>query len=351
MAYESQMIALAEGAVTLHGKLNEVIFLSKSKDSLLVFEDGTSLPVQHGSHGYDLRREPYAFRVAASLGGTDPFSLLAFGYSGTGSTCYAAFLRAAGFKQPNVVDISPPVKLRADGSTVSGMSRQATWAVEISGKTVDEARQKIEQSQDADSCIVQEEVLCDGAIVTKTVSVNTASEEEAKKEAKWQAPAKSEILDFNVVDKDTTSAVKIYAFNEIEANEKARRAIKPTDSAYKSLAGVSCVLKARNGLFGIGKKAGEWEAKYIYARREVTIRCRPLVTIKIHYGSKKLKCSQCANTMTATTEGVNYSGASPSAESAILKLRCEKCDITRFEKRWEIEGERIEWEDGSKTVL
>jgi len=115
------MMKLASGAATLHGKLIEVIFVDKSTyDSRLVFSDGTILPVKHRATGYDIGRESYAFPIARELGGTDPFSLLTFGYSGTGPTCYETFLRSLGFQSPNVEDIEPPLKLRPDGSTVSG---------------------------------------------------------------------------------------------------------------------------------------------------------------------------------------------------------------------------------------
>lgn len=122
MVYESQMVKLSQGAIAAHGELKEVVFLKANKDSLLVFSDGTVLPVKHQKAGYDIRRESYAFEVAAELGGTDPFSLLAFGYSGTGPTCYSTFLNIAGFKSTNVEDVEAPLKLRRDGSKVRG-----TW--------------------------------------------------------------------------------------------------------------------------------------------------------------------------------------------------------------------------------
>ncbi len=352
MAYESQMINLAKGAINLHGKLEEVLFLkNNNKDSILVFSDGTSLPVEHSRHGYDIRRESYAFRVAAELGGTDPFSLLTFGYSGTGPQCYSTFLDTAGFLDTNVVDIEAPLKLSADGNKIKGITRRAKWALETTGKSVDEARQRIEQPKSADTCILFEEVLCDGAIATKTVTVDTVSPEEAEATAKRQVPASSEILDLNAVDKQTIQVEKIEAVDETEASEKSKERIKSWESSYKSLAGVTCVQKARKGFLGIGKKVGIWEARYNLAQKEVTIRYRPPATMRIHYGSKKVKCNQCGDVMTTTTEGVSYVGANPSAESAVLKLRCEKCNITRIEKRWEIEGEWIAWDDGGTTVL
>jgi len=124
MPYEQQMIRLAGEATAAHGSLNEVIFVNKNTyDSRLVFSDGTVLPVKHRLAGYDIGRESYAFPIARELGGTDPFSLLTFGYSGTGPSCYETFLSSLGFKNPNVEDIVPPLKLRPDGSRISGTVR------------------------------------------------------------------------------------------------------------------------------------------------------------------------------------------------------------------------------------
>lgn len=352
MAYESQMINLAEGAINLHGELEEVLFLkNNNKDSVLVFSNGAVVPVEHSTHGYDIRQEAYAFRVAAQLGGTDPFSLLTFGYSGTGPQCYATFLETAGFLDTNVVDIKAPLKLKADGTRINGINRKAKWTQEITGKSIDDARQKIEEPKFADACILFEEVVSDGADATKTVTVDTSSQEEAERTAKKQIPPSSEILDIQTADKQTFHVEKIEALNEAEASAKAKERIKSWESSYKSLAGVTCVQEAHKGFLGIGKKPGMWEARYNLSQKEVTIRFRPPATIRIHYGSKKLKCNQCGNVMTTTTDGISYAGAGPSVESAVLKLRCEKCDITRIEKKWEIEGEWIAWDDGGYTIL
>ncbi len=56
---------------------------------------------------------------------------------------------------------------------------------------------------------------------------------------------------------------------------------------------------------------------------------------------KKLKCRQCGERMNITTEGVHVFGGGP---SPIVKLRCEKCNITRFENRVDIERELAEEE-------
>lgn len=123
MVYESQMEELANGAISLHGKLKEVVFLEKNDKSLLVFSDGAVLSVESLKAGFDIRRESYSLRVAAQLGGTNPFSLLTFGYSGTGPKCYSTFLSVAGFKSTNVKDIDPPLKLKEDGTRVRGAIR------------------------------------------------------------------------------------------------------------------------------------------------------------------------------------------------------------------------------------
>ena len=120
MPYENEIYQLAKGALATHGKLLEVVFLNGNKDSLLVFADNTVIPVLHRQHGYDISREAYAMQLAYEHGGTDYFSLLAFGYTGTGSTCYANFLSAAGFRSTNVGNISAPLKLKPNGTTVNG---------------------------------------------------------------------------------------------------------------------------------------------------------------------------------------------------------------------------------------
>ena len=162
MAYEAQMRDLARGAIAQHGKLEAVVFLKKNEDSILVFADGTSLPVQYRAYGYDIRREKYAFPVAAQLGGTDPFSLLTFGYSGTGPKCYAAFLEAAGFLETDVSGIGGPLRLLAVGDRIPGVRRRAQWTQEASAPTLAEAREKIGQAPEG-SCVLREDVLHDGS--------------------------------------------------------------------------------------------------------------------------------------------------------------------------------------------
>ena len=122
MVYESQMEELAKGAISLHGKMREVVLLDEN-ESLLVFSDGKVLSVESLKAGFNIRRESYALQVAAQLGGTNPFSLLTFGYSGTGPKCYSTFLSVAGFKSTNVEDIDPPLKLKEDGTRVRGSIR------------------------------------------------------------------------------------------------------------------------------------------------------------------------------------------------------------------------------------
>jgi hypothetical protein len=141
MPYEREMEQLAKGALAAHGRLQEVVFLEVNKDSLLVFADGTVIPVLHEQHGYDIRREVYAIQLAREHSGTDYFSLLAFGYSGTGPTCFEVFLRTAGFQATNVENAPAPSKLRSDGSVVPGTAsgKSIEWAdgsdTPVPGKT------------------------------------------------------------------------------------------------------------------------------------------------------------------------------------------------------------------------
>ncbi len=128
MAYEAQSAEMARCAVRNHGELKEVEFLSGNKDYVLVFADGTRLRPYAGEslqHEYSTYAG-YA-EIAQALGGTHPYSLLAFGYQGTGPGCFTTFLKTAGFDvtEKVMVDISPGVRLRRDGTILSGDEQAA----------------------------------------------------------------------------------------------------------------------------------------------------------------------------------------------------------------------------------
>jgi len=122
------MRQLIEGAMQVHGSLQEVVFLQENTNCLLVFRDGTALPTSHDGRGserfeaiaHEVHTYSYLNSIAEELGGQDPLSLLAFGYSGTGPTNFAELLDAAGFQRSDVEDIAPPVRLLRDGSRVLG---------------------------------------------------------------------------------------------------------------------------------------------------------------------------------------------------------------------------------------
>jgi hypothetical protein len=58
--------------------------------------------------------------------------------------------------------------------------------------------------------------------------------------------------------------------------------------------------------------------------------------VEVQTGGMKILCVQCGHKMTITSKGVFYFG---SGEPNIVKLRCEQCDITRFERKPDIERE------------
>ncbi len=351
MPYETQMIALSLGATALHGPLREVVFLEANKNSILVFADGTQLPVQHRSHGYDVRQEAYAFRVAAELGGTDPFSMLTFGYSGTGPRCYSVFLRTAEFKQTDVENIEAPLILRADGTKITGVRRRSKWSAEVTGKSLDEAKQRARQAAGNYAHIFTEEVLCDGAEAVKTVIVDSDSSVEARAKASREIPAGWDVLGVDVTPANVREHLRFAAFNETEAFAKATSLIKPSETTFKSLASVVCLRNPRNGLLGIGKRIGEYEVTFSIKKQQVTIRYRPQSRIRVTYGSSKLLCAACHQPMSKASDATRFVGGGPSSAPATINLRCERCAITRVEKRYEIDGEWIDWQDGSQTVL
>jgi hypothetical protein len=112
---------LAQGAQALHGQLEAVYFIDGNKNCILQFADGTLLHPRRWSQNVPhARKEIYALKIAQAMHGQDPYSLLAFGYDGTGSSAFATFLRECGFAQFHVADIVPPVKLDRAGNRITG---------------------------------------------------------------------------------------------------------------------------------------------------------------------------------------------------------------------------------------
>ena len=124
MPYELQAKQLARGAIQLHGDLREVVFIEPNMNCLMIFSDGTVLSLPRLRAASDPGTERYALPIAMSLGGTNPFTLLAFGYSGTGPGCFSAFLSEAGFRETDVKDIREPLKLLPDGRRIKGNVRE-----------------------------------------------------------------------------------------------------------------------------------------------------------------------------------------------------------------------------------
>jgi hypothetical protein len=132
--YQSEMEDLARGATRVHGTLNEVVLLGEdNRNALLVFSDGFILPTSFQQEGDDrwkiIKREyrnSYIVNVARRLGGTDPLTLLTFGYQGTGPRCFAMFLEAAGFGRINMTIAKAPLKIRPPDVCVEGARRGAT---------------------------------------------------------------------------------------------------------------------------------------------------------------------------------------------------------------------------------
>ncbi|MBN1202165.1 MAG: hypothetical protein JXJ20_09945 [Anaerolineae bacterium] len=83
-----------------HGKLREVMFLAGPfhSKSLLVFEDGTTVRV----------------------GWNTEFSMLTFGYRGTGATAFSAFLASVDFPLKDVTNVKPPLIVKSDDGRVRG---------------------------------------------------------------------------------------------------------------------------------------------------------------------------------------------------------------------------------------
>lgn len=348
MVYEAEMSGIARRAQSRWGPLREVIFIEANKNSLLVFAQGV------------IR--------ADQLPETD---MLAFGYSGTGSHCYATFLSELGFRHTNVENVDAPAKLTKDGTWIYGKKHRAQWNAEVTGVTPDEARRSIPQPP-PHAFILSEKVLCDGSVTTETINVDATSDEAAVSSAKYKIESPSP-FSRNPIDLVKASVQKTHETTETKTIEHyskdlALEEAKKQCYGGRSLVTITCLRKPGKRydtlpnwlLDNLPRKMllrlqfgriGRYQATYRLTQMEVVIQYRRLARLEVHYGPKKLICNQCGQVMTTTTEGVNYASGSPSPEAAILKLRCDTCDITRFEKRWEVDGHWIEWEDNSAPTI
>jgi hypothetical protein len=129
MSNESQMVDLANAMSRAHGILKEVVFLNGNKNILLIFSDKLILPTDCNSvndvRGNVIQAEfmkyPIYGILVKELGGQSPLGLLAYGYSGTGPKNLSKFLHSSGFKNFEVENITPPLRLLRDGSEVHGV--------------------------------------------------------------------------------------------------------------------------------------------------------------------------------------------------------------------------------------
>jgi len=177
MPYETQTAELARVAVRNHGELKEVVFLSGNKDYSLVFADGTVLtPSNDDSLKHEYSTYAGYAEIAQELGGTHPYSLLAFGYQGTGPGCFANFLKTAGFDVTEnvIVGIEPPIRLHRDGSLSSG-------AEDDSGRVEAEGPAGIPAAQVAE--VAGAEVGAEAEPASPEAVVETASPEPAPQPA------------------------------------------------------------------------------------------------------------------------------------------------------------------------
>ena len=177
MPYETQTAELARVAVRNHGELKEVVFLSGNKDYSLVFADGTVLtPSNDDSLKHEYSTYAGYAEIAQALGGTHPYSLLAFGYQGTGPGCFANFLKTAGFDvtESVIVGIEPPIRLHRDGSLASGAEDDSGHA-----EAKEQGETPAAEVAEVASAETGAEASAEGAPASPAAVVETASPEPA----------------------------------------------------------------------------------------------------------------------------------------------------------------------------
>jgi len=105
MALDYQARELARAVTRRHSNLKEAILIEPVKEGQLHFSDGTAITIRE-------------------------FNFLTFGYSGTGSSAFSAFLSEAGFSDTDVANVDVPLKLLPDGKRIGGAmvgGNQVRW--------------------------------------------------------------------------------------------------------------------------------------------------------------------------------------------------------------------------------
>jgi hypothetical protein len=326
MQSESNIYEDGKNIVKKHGKLLEIICLSYPSNILYTFSNSGTISFPKNT-------------------------MFTFGYHGTGSKFFTTFLNGAGFNVSldTIASINAPMKLKEDGTKIRGQTKKPQWIKEFVGQSLEEAKEKTKKAIPDGSCIISEEILCDGVVeaFVKTLKRSYLNDEEAKSIAKDSISYGSELISFTVTDKeDITEIAEFKAYSEKEANEKAKSAIHK-ESSYKSLSQISCVQEPKRGFLGIGKQLGNYEAEYTVSQKELKTEFRRKAKIKVSFGPDKLKCKECGKIMRTSIQHVYHTGGAASTEAEMVKLLCNDCNITRIEKRYEVEGNWIVWEDGS----
>jgi hypothetical protein len=347
MPYEAQIAQLARCAGRNHGTLAEVVFRRGNKDFTLIFSDGTEVSP---ANPQSLEREYSTFagyrEIAEQLGGTHPYSLLAFGYQGTGSECFAAFLRAAGFdvSVSDIENVSPPVRLRRNGSWVDGIGSEGSFeptAKEVSGPLMPAGARRAaahdpaprrDPTQNVRKPHIEEphieESIGDGPDADSAMA---AARDRVPSFAVNVKPAK-------IVAHGETGTVRIRATSEEQARE---RFLAPIPRA--TLLRLECELPPRSGRLGLGKRDGIWIAYWSRPFRAVICYALPTKVAEDppgntavpslhaaaprHYrDGEMVSCGLCGKSVEVKyQEGREIVIADPQTLQSVA-LKCQDCD-------------------------
>jgi hypothetical protein len=135
-----------------------------------------------------------------------------------------------------------------------------------------------------------------------------------------------------------------------DAGTIGKSQIGRSEPAYASLDEVTCLAPPGKGVFGVGKKPGDYQLVFGWDNLRVTMEYRTPAKITVTYGPRKLLCEKCGKTMTETG-GSSAPARDGAPGEAIIQLQCLPCHIARTEPQYEIDGHWYEWADGRRTVV
>ncbi len=193
-----------------------------------------------------------------------------FGYYGQGAHCFKRFLYISGFdvSSEEIAELEAPVTLVA--------GQPPPRAIVIEAPTVEEARQKANESVPSGAKVLGFQVINDGAPEAK--EVEDTSREAALEKAKRYIPEGGTVQEEQVVREGKEGILTVQAYSE----QDARNAIEPQLPVGANIQNTVCTRGVSKGFLGFGRKPGTYEVSWILPWK-IRLIYRRLAAVKVRF--------------------------------------------------------------------